>query len=43
MLKVKVNDINVYYEFHGENTGHGMNIQESELWSQKVIEFLKKE
>jgi pimeloyl-ACP methyl ester carboxylesterase len=25
-----------------ENTGHGMNIQENKLWTQKVIEFLKK-
>ncbi|MFX1328147.1 MAG: alpha/beta fold hydrolase [Promethearchaeota archaeon] len=26
-----------------ENTGHGMNIQENELWTQKIIEFLKRE
>jgi pimeloyl-ACP methyl ester carboxylesterase len=26
-----------------ENTGHGMNIQENKLWTQKVIEFLKRE
>ncbi|MFW9973366.1 MAG: alpha/beta hydrolase, partial [Candidatus Odinarchaeota archaeon] len=26
-----------------ENTGHGMNIQENRLWTQKVIDFLKKD
>ena len=26
-----------------ENTGHGMNIQENKLWTQRVIEFLKRE
>lgn len=26
-----------------ENTGHGMCIQENKLWTQKVIEFLKRE
>ncbi|MFX0144471.1 MAG: alpha/beta fold hydrolase [Candidatus Hodarchaeota archaeon] len=25
-----------------ENTGHGMNIQENKLWTQKIIEFLKR-
>ncbi|MFW9819366.1 MAG: alpha/beta fold hydrolase [Candidatus Thorarchaeota archaeon] len=25
-----------------ENTGHGMNIQENKLWTQKVLDFLKK-
>jgi len=26
-----------------KNTGHGMNIQENKLWTQNVIEFLKRE
>ncbi len=25
-----------------EKTGHGMNVQENEIWTQKIIEFLKK-